>query len=654
MRPRHNRHCRRLSGELRLATAAVLLLAFPAVMQAQMAGAPVPAPQTATENAATTTPSKKHPTTSARRRAATLYVSASKLYESSQFEQALTDYQQAAALDPTNPNYSMAADVARSHAATALVESAAKARLGGDEVGARKALERAYQLDPKNPEVTQHLYELADGQATQVVPPLYQKKASQLGQPEPLLAATALHSFHLRDQPRQLIQQVFRAYGIEPLIDDSVDSVHGPIHFEIDNVSFAVAARALGLATNTFYVPLDAHRVLVARDTRENRRQFMREQVETVYLSGLSDTELTDVENLAKNVFGVAQSAKDPATNALTLRAPEEDLDAFNTNMRGLLAGHNQVVLDTRVIQLANNNTRNTGVQLPQSISAFNVYAAEQQILNANQALVQQIISSGLAAPGDTLAILGILLASGQVSSSLFQNGLALFGGGITQSALSPGGPVTLNLNLNSSDSRTLDDIRLRLGDNEAGTINLGTRYPIQTSSYSSLSPSLPNIPGLTGAGASGSLSSLLSSLSGSVPTIPMIQYQDLGLKLKVTPNVMRNGDVALTVDLSITALAGSSINGNPILNNEASSSIVTLKAGEAVEVASELDQSETRAISGTPGLSEVPGMSNVIGNNNNMKNYSTLLIIMTPHVVRSTQDAGHTPPMLVETAPSQ
>jgi general secretion pathway protein D len=648
VRPRRN--CS-TGGELRLAAAAALLLALPLALPAQTAGAPGPQSQAA--DTASAAQPKKLPTTSDRRRAAKLYISASRLYANSQFEQALDEYRQAAALDPTNANYSMAAEVARSHAAAALVQTAARQRLGGDEAAARATLLRAYALDPNNPEVTQHLYEFAAEQASQAARPLYQKKASQLGPPEPLLASTALHSFHLKDQPRQLIQQVFRAYGIEPLMGDSVDSVHGVIRFEIDNASFAVAARALGLVTDTFYVPMDAHRVLVARDTPDNRKQFMREQVETVYLAGLADTELSDVENLAKNVFGVTQSARDPSTNALTLRAPEDDLDAFNANMRSLLAGRNQVMLDMRVIQLAHNSTRNTGAQLPQSISAFNVYAEEQAILNANQALVQQIISSGLAAPGDTLAILGILLASGQVSSSLFQNGLALFGGGLTQSALSPGGPATLNLNLNTSDSRTLDDIRLRLGDGEAGTIKLGTKYPIQTSSYSSLSPTLPNIPGLTGAGASGSLGSLLASLSGAAQTIPMIQYQDLGLTLKVTPNVLRNGTVALTVDFSITALAGSSINGNPILNNEAASGIVTLKEGEAVEVASEIDQSESRAISGTPGLSEVPGLNNAIGNNTNQKNYSTLLIIITPHVVRATQEAGHTPPMLVETAPA-
>jgi len=92
----------------------------------------------------------------------------------------------------------------------------------------------------------------------------------------------------------------------------------------------------------------------------------------------------------------------------------------------------------------------------PQTFSAFNVYAEEQSILNANQSLVQQIVSSGLAAPGDTLAILGILLASGQVSSSLFSNGIALFGGGLTASALAPGA-ATANLNLNSVSYTHLD-----------------------------------------------------------------------------------------------------------------------------------------------------------------------------------------------------
>jgi general secretion pathway protein D len=291
-------------------------------------------------------------------------------------------------------------------------------------------------------------------------------------------------------------------------------------------------------------------------------------------------------------------------------------------------------------------------VQPPQSMSAFNVYAQEQSILNANQSLVQQIISSGLASPGDTLTILGILLASGQVSSSLFSNGIALFGGGLTQSALAPG-KVTANLSLNSSDSRELDEMQLRLGDGEAATIKSGTKYPIQTSSFSSMGASVPNIPGLTGAGASGSLSSLLATYAGSVPNVPQVQYQDLGLTLKATPKVLRNDEVALTIDMKIDALSGISINGNPVLNNRAWSGVVTLKQGEAVEVVSEMDKSESRAVSGMPGISEIPGLNNLTGNDT-QKNYATLLIIITAHVIRGTQAAGHSPMLRVERGPAQ
>ena len=242
--------------------------------------------------------------------------------------------------------------------------------------------------------------------------------------------------------------------------------------------------------------------------------------------------------------------------------------------------GRSQVLLDVRMIQVAHTSTRNTGAQLPQSMSAFNVYAEEQSILNANQSLVQEIISSGLASPNDPLAILAVLIASGQVSSSLLSGGFAVFGGGIGESALVPGS-AAFNLDLNTSDSRELDQIQLQLKDGEEGTIKEGEKYPIQTSRYSSSSPNSAAIAGLTSAGTSSSLTSLLSSLTSSAVTIPMVQYQDLGLTLKATPRVLRNGDVALSIDMKLDALSGQSVDGNPVLNNRAYSGVVTIKEGE-------------------------------------------------------------------------
>jgi Flp pilus assembly secretin CpaC/tetratricopeptide (TPR) repeat protein len=636
--------------------AAALLLAVSSGggdVQAQTAN---PATQNANRGAASKTDQTqgaqpaKAVRNSGRRRAAKLYLASSKLFVNEQFEEAMRGYEQAAALDPGTADYRLAASVARSHAVTALIQAAAKDRLRGNEAQARAALAHALELEPNNIQVNQHLFELGDDALLGQSRPRYEQDAKTAGKAAELAPTAEVHSFHLRADQRQIIQQVFKAYGIDATMDESVHAT--PARLDVDDASFDTAAYVVGLVTASFYIPLDAHHALVVRDTRDNRQQFTSQEFETVYLPGLSATELADTVNLAKNVFDAQQAVAEPTAGTITLRASQSTLNAFNATMRELIDGRSQVMLEVRLIQLAHIGGRNTGVQPPQSTTAFNVYAQEQSLLNANQSLVQQIISSGLAAPGDTLAILGILLASGQISSSLFSNGVALFGGGLTQSALAPGA-ATLNLNLNSSDSRELDQMQLRLGDGEAATIKTGTKYPIQTSSFSSLGASVPSIPGLTGAGSSSSLSSLLASYGGSVPNIPQVQYQDLGLTLKATPKVLRNGEVALTIDMKIDALAGTSINGNPVLNNRAWSGVVTVKQGEAVEVVSEMDKSESHAVSGTPGISEIPGLNNLTGIET-QKNYATLLIVITPHVIRGAQAAGHSPMMRVERGPAR
>ena len=580
-----------------------------------------------------------------RRRAAKLFLSASRQFENGQFEQAMTGYAEAAELDPSNRDYALASQVARSHAVTALIQAAAKANLQGDSASAQQDLQRARALDPKNPEVTQHLYEMADQAIPASSGSFYGDPAEQASSSPILEPNAGVQSFHERLDRRQLIEKIFKAYGITPSVDQSVP---GQLeHFDVDSVTFKQAIDALDLVTDTFWVALDAHRVLVARDTRENRLQYVRQEMETVSLPGYSAADMTEISNIAKNVFQIPQISIEQGADKLIVRASPQTLDAFNATLQGLVSAHPQVMLDVRILQLAHINQKTTGVQLPQQVTAFNVYAEEQSILNANQALVQQIISSGLAAPGDTLAILGILIASGQVTSSLFSNGIALFGGGLTLSGLSPGA-TTIQLNLNSSDSRELDNIRLRLADGEDETLRSGTRYPIMTASYSGLGTSGVNIPGLTTAGTSSGLSSLLSSIAGSTAQIPQVQYQDLGLTLKTNPKVMRDGNVALTLDLKITALAGTALNGIPILNNRSYSGVITLKEGTGAVLMSELNKQESLALTGTPGLTQIPGLNNVTAKDV-QTNYATLLIVLTPHLIKGPEHTGRTPMLLVQ-----
>lgn len=627
------------------ATALLAALLLPVASVAQEA-APAPATPavstTTSSNTALTQAPAKSIRTRDRRRAAKLYLSASKLFERGQFEQALEAYEQAAALAPDNPTYALAAQVARSHAVTALIQTAAKERNRGDAAAARAALEQARTLDPKNPQVAEHVSEFADDAARAQPVDLYEGSGEDFEKAPRLAPKSGTQSFHLKTDRRQLIQNVYKAYGIDATLDQSVPATSS--RFDLDDATFAQARQALEDTTNTFGVPLDPHRVVVARDTKQNREQFQRQETETLYLPGLSKEELTEISNVAKNVFGMPQVSAIEGKGTLTLRASPQTLDTFNATMKRLMDGQNQVMLDVRILQLAHTSDRNTGVKLPQQMTAFNVLAEEQSLLSSNQALVNQIISSGLASANDPLAILGILIASGAVSSSLLQNGIATFGYGLTWTGLEPG-QVSLQMALNSSDTRVLDDVRLRLADGQEETMRNGTRYPILVSTFSGLNSSAS---GLTAAGTSSALASLLGSSTNASATIPSVQYQDLGLTLKARPQVMRNGDVALTMDLKLTSLAGSSIDNIPIINNRSYSGVITLKAGDGALLLSEINEDESRALSGTPGLSEIPGLNNATGKEA-LRDYASLLVVVTPHVLKGPDGAGHTRMMHID-----
>ena len=127
-------------------------------------------------------------------------------------------------------------------------------------------------------------------------------------------------------------------------------------------------------------------------------------------------------------------------SETLTVRGHHATLVALNRTLADLLEGRSEVMLDVRVIEVDRTKTLNIGVQLPQTGTVFNLPSEVNTVLNGNQSLVQQIVSSGLASSGDTAAIAAILIASGQVSSSVLTQPFATFGGGLTESGLSVGG----------------------------------------------------------------------------------------------------------------------------------------------------------------------------------------------------------------------
>jgi type II secretory pathway component GspD/PulD (secretin) len=115
----------------------------------------------------------------------------------------------------------------------------------------------------------------------------------------------------------------------------------------------------------------------------------------------------------------------------------------------------------------------------------------------------------------------------------------------------------------------------------------------------------------------------------------PGSEYEDIGLKVKATPNLHQNNEVTLQFEFEIRALAGQNINGIPVITNRNLTQTVRLKEDETSLIGGLLDQNETRTISGLPGLSEIPGAGYAFGSRNKSLTDTEFLILVTPRKVR-------------------
>jgi general secretion pathway protein D len=562
------------------------------------------------------------------RTAQKFYVQGVRAVEKGDVDSAEKAFAKASKADPSNHEYALDWQIARQHSVTKLIQDADKARITGHPDVARAELAKALEMDPKNPDVAQHIDNLAniDQAPTDSV-------LATLAPPIDLAPKPGLQSFHFRSTEQDAVRRVIEAYGLKMVDDGSLATK--TIRFDADDVNFTQAVHLLGLSTNSFMVPLDPIRVLVAKESKENHDKYDRLALETLRLPGLTAAEFSDMSNLARNVLGIQQTAAQPELGTLTVRAPVANLRALNETLADLLDGKSEVLLDVKIYEVENTKTRLYGVQLPQTTTVFNVSTELNSVISQNSSLVQQIISSGLASAGDYAAIAAILIASGEVTSSILTQPFATFGNGLTLTGLTSNG-LNGNLSFNAADTRSLNQIQIRLDDNAEGTVRSGTRYPITTSSYSSIASSSVNIPGISSPGLSSILSGLglsASSLS-SIPPIPQVQYEDLGLTFKVTPRIERNDDVVLKLDLKIQALQGASLNGLPVLTNRSYTADIHLVNGASALVVGNLSRQESNAVSGTPGLTELPGFA-ALSSTTREYDVSNLAILITPHLIR-------------------
>jgi len=606
------------------AALAIASLSFTSLAQASQAESSAPQP------AATSAPPKA-PDKRQVEAARDAYLNGARLLDRRDLSGAETQFSKALKLNPANPDYATALALAREHHITELVQQAGKARILGQNTKADTLLAEARLLDPQNTIVTQHIDPGAIPTTfnPQIEP--WIRESPSLAGPVTLLPNSSRQSFHLHTDSQEAVRQVMSRYGIRAVFEDTVP--RQSLRFDLEDTPYQQAVPILLRMAGLFAVPLDSGSVIIATDTTENRQRLERQLQETIYVPGMTIEQMGELGNVVRNVFDIKQLTVQTNSGTLVIRAPEDILTAVNLTLADLIDGGSQVLIELKLYAVDQTRQREIGTQLPQQVGIYSVAGAAHDLVTANQSLVNQAISQGLIKPGSSDIIIALaLIASGLVQSTLLSSTIGFFGGGITMTGLTLNQNPSFHLALNSSDTRSLDVIQVRVGDRQTANFRSGTRYPITTATYSSGITGNSSVP--TGATINGVLVSSLLSQASSL-TIPQIQYEDLGVTLKATPTVQKSGDITMHLDLKIEALAGGSANNIPILANRQFVSDVTVHDSETALLASTLTRSESAAVGGIPGLGELPGFQTATADKVAETDSSELILLITPHVVR-------------------
>jgi general secretion pathway protein D len=147
--------------------------------------------------------------------------------------------------------------------------------------------------------------------------------------------------------------------------------------------------------------------------------------------------------------------------------------------------------------------------------------------------------------------------------------------------------------------------------DGMQASINVGTEVPYPAGSYT-------------------------SSAGGSTTSV---QYRETGVTLLVLPRISASGAVTLDLTQEVST-PGATVNvGNETAISFSKSLVTTsfyVKDGDTVAIAGLIHDKADNSRSGIPFLSEIPLLGNLFGSTNKNSSRSELIILITPHVIRT------------------
>lgn len=117
------------------------------------------------------------------------------------------------------------------------------------------------------------------------------------------------------------------------------------------------------------------------------------------------------------------------------------------------------------------------------------------------------------------------------------------------------------------------------------------------------------------------------------------VDYVPTGTELEITPRISASGTVTLMIYQGVTTIGpASTVNGQPTptFNTTNVTTTLAVKDGESVAIAGMIREANTNGRSGVPFFSDIPLLGALFGSTNRSNTRTELLIMITPHVIRT------------------
>jgi len=517
------------------------------------------------------------------------------------YDTAFDLYQKAVAKAPNDITFKTALYRVRVTASAAHMSKGHKLLEGGDEQGALAEFLHAAEIDPGNEAAQQEIAKVrkrhgeaaVQGETSIPMDAAQEQELNSIGAPvvlkpmsnEPL-------TLHYSEDAKVVYQAIGKAAGINVLFDP--DYTAKRITVDLNNESLLDALRIVGTMSNTFWRPITDNTIFVAQNTRQKHTDLDESAVQTFYLTNAwQQNDLTDVQTAIRNVltgpgfkiYGI------PSQNAIVIRGTPDELLLAQKLINDLDKARSEVVVDIAVLEVSKNWERTLGISWPSSVGI----ALQPPNSSSNSTTTT---TTGTADTGSTPSLYDL--------SHLKASDFAVTIGG-----------ATANLLLTDSNTKILQNPRIRATDAQKAVMKIGERIPIATGSYQT-----------------GAATAVVSSLVNTQFT-----YQDVGVNIEMTPTIHYDHDVTLKIKIEVTSQSGSvTISGvtEPILSQRVVDQVIRLREGEASILGGIQDKEEDQSWTGIPGLSSIPVLKYLFGSKDRKTSDDELVFLVVPHIVRS------------------